>query len=371
MKRACVALAAFTVFSTAGPIPAAAQDQSTALEQLQSQLPGKLVNDPSRIDWASYGDLDAGHVVDESIPGGGVARRFTVKNAGEFIYSAGANIPLTANVRRGDQVTLGFYARAIESKASDGKGLLRVRFQKDAPPYPGFGEKTLAIGPEWEWYEVTTMADQGLQRKDGIVALQFGRTRQTLEIGQAIVITGASAIASAETPKPRLLPAKVPGLPPSLEGVGTLINDSGKGNWVFASGNGSHEILADTTLWGTAINRVTSPSVAPDLAGVSVAIPIGQALETGQDLLLAVAARTVSADAADGRARIRIHIEDGSVTGEPFSDNILAFGSEWQLVKVRTRSPRAIPAGTARLVLNFGLAAQVVELGPVYVIKPH
>ena len=103
-----------------------AQD-SEALKALDEQLPGELVNDPSRIDWQSYGsDLAARSVVDENIPGGGAARRFEIKRAAEFIYTAGTNIPLIESVNRGEIVTVGFYARTIEANTRDGKGVIRV-----------------------------------------------------------------------------------------------------------------------------------------------------------------------------------------------------------------------------------------------------
>lgn len=125
--------------------PVFAQDRD-ALKALDAQLPGDLVNDPSRIDWQSYGaDLEASAVVDESIPGGGAARRFEIKRAAEFIYTAGTNVPLTKKVSRGDQITIGFYARTIEADTDDGNGVVRVRFQENADPYPGFGEKRSAL----------------------------------------------------------------------------------------------------------------------------------------------------------------------------------------------------------------------------------
>ena len=145
-----LASAVLLLAGSIGSTSAAAQD-SDALEELDRQLPGELVNDPSRIDWQSYGaDLAASAVVDESIPGGGAARRFEIKRAAEFIYTAGTNIPLTKSVATGDTVTVGFYARTISADTDDGKGVLRVRFQRNVEPYPGFGEETLSIGTEWE-----------------------------------------------------------------------------------------------------------------------------------------------------------------------------------------------------------------------------
>lgn len=93
MKSQFAAIAATSLFAIgltlAAPAaePAVAQDKA-ALKELDRQLPGDLVNDPSRIDWQSYGaDLEASAVVDESIPGGGAARRF------EIIVQPSSSIP--------------------------------------------------------------------------------------------------------------------------------------------------------------------------------------------------------------------------------------------------------------------------------------
>ena len=63
-------------------------------------------------------------MVDASIPGGGAAIRFEIKRADEFIYAAGTNVPLIKSVGRGDDVTIGFYARTIEAQTDDGNGVL-------------------------------------------------------------------------------------------------------------------------------------------------------------------------------------------------------------------------------------------------------
>ena len=61
MLRAAI-LAAFGLDSgreSHSPQAVLAQSSKQALEQLDAQLPGDLVNDPSRLDWESYGaDLE-------------------------------------------------------------------------------------------------------------------------------------------------------------------------------------------------------------------------------------------------------------------------------------------------------------------------
>ena len=165
------------------------------LAALDDALAGDLVNDPTTLAWESFGEaLTRSTVKDASIPGGGAALRFEVARGGAP-YSAGVNIPLLTDIASGETVTVGFWARTIAADGTGETGTIAVRFQQNSPPYPGFGDRTLAIGKAWRFYEVTAVADRTLSARDGIVSLQFGHREQTVEIGQAIVVTGAISIA--------------------------------------------------------------------------------------------------------------------------------------------------------------------------------
>ena len=164
------------------------------LASFEEQLPGWLLNDPSTMGWVSYGSaLSTASITDDSVPGGGAATRYTIRDASDP-WSAATNIPLIANVEEGRRVVIGFWARAIESEAADASGLVTVRFQQDAEPYPGFGDTTLSIGKEWNFYEVAATADRDIKRQRAVVVIQLGARKQTVEIGQAIALVGASSI---------------------------------------------------------------------------------------------------------------------------------------------------------------------------------
>lgn len=352
-------------------VPLSAQSLPPELQALEEQLPGTLVNDPSRIDWESYGpDFYAESIKDDSIPGGGAARRFHVNKATEFIYTSGTNIPLIRNVKRGEAITIGFWARAVEAATPDGKGVLRVRFQEDSPPYPGFGEKTLEIGPSWEWYEVTATAEEALARKNGIVALQFGRTRQVLEIGQAIIITGASSIVGAASPAAATpAPAKaMPELPRPLAGTGTLVNDPALRNWTITATNGSSQARDDGTIWLGKATQLATAEKAEGEAMVQALIPIPGPLAKDEELLIAVAARTVSSSNTDARAVLGVGLAVPG-GGESLSSTAIALGSSWQLVRFVTAPKRSIAPNEGAVALVIEGTGQAIDIGPVYVIR--
>jgi len=382
MWKPIIAVAALALIGlSAAPLSA---DQNVIAE-LDAQLPGTLVNDPTRLDWESYGsDLERSVVQDEAIPGGGVAVRFDIKRADEFIYAAGTNVPLTKPVRRGDTITIGFYARAIGAQTDDGRGVLRVRFQQNAPPYPGFGEKTLSIGNEWEWYEVTADAEQALRRRDGIVALQFGRTRQVLEIGQTIVVSGSGRIASdvpaAPTqptaiaePKPKPTPIPVvreePLIPDALQGAGELLNDPRGSDWRVIGDMAAAEQREEPAIWLNRATRFTVGTPSDDPDSLSLAIPLDASIEAGDSLLIAVAGRTEQSITPDRRARVEAKIDDLEPGRGNFAQALFPLGEDWQLIRLRDQSPRAYAPRAAELVLSFAGYAQIVDIGPVYVFR--
>ncbi len=188
-------------------------------------MPGDLINDPTRIDWDSYGPaFNAGGRQAADIPGGGAARVFTVAERGDFPYRAAANIPLLDGIATGEQATIGFYARVVSTERSDGKGVVSVRFQENVAPYDGFGDTTVLIGSEWQWYEVTATADRRIRKSDALVTLQLAGAKQVLEIGQAIVVKNAATIQTtqANAPAPTMQDAAGIEMPDAIRSLGQL-----------------------------------------------------------------------------------------------------------------------------------------------------
>ena len=350
--------------------PVMAQSLSPELEALDAALPGTLVNDPSRIDWESYGPaFYTEGFRDSSIPGG-AGRRFHVNKPGRFIYESGANIPLIRNITRGDQVTVGFFARTVKADTSNGKGVMRVRFQESVPPFSGFGDQTLEIGTEWRYYEVTAKADQTLRSKTGIVAVHFGDTQQVLEMGQAIVVTGASSIAKAPEPAAPPAPAasEDSSLPEPLLGLGDLLNDPTDRDWTIAAEGGTADSRDEAEIW---LGRATRMSTSADQPGRIVAmIDVPGEIPEGKRVLVALAAKTVATQRPEGAAVLSVGLAAAG-DEEALKTKAVSLGMDWQLVRLETRAPKVLADGTAKIALVVAGTGEAIDVGPVYVLSPE
>ena len=102
---------------------------------------------------------------------------------------------------------------------------------------------------------------------------------------------------------------------------------------------------------------------------MTTAIPIAEAIANGDKLVVAMVARTESADTIDNRGLVRIRIQDSQPPHDGFADAAFNVGVNWQLVRVPVTAARDLPAGRAEVVLDFSAAGQAIDIGPVYVFK--
>jgi hypothetical protein len=358
-------------------LPAAAQELSPELQALDEQLPGTLVNDPTRLDWETQGeDFRSKGFAEEGIPGGGAAREFVIRKAGPQPYSIQTYVPLLTDIEEGETLTVGFWARATDAKTDDGKGVLGVRFQQNADPWPGFGDTTVELGPEWEWHEVSAVATTDVQQRYAVVTLQLAGARQTVQIGQTIVVKGVPAIVGAAAPAPSVtdealasLAAQMELPPPLRDELGRLANRPDRRGWGDSGPAGSFAERDEPGIWLGKATRYTAAEKGANRWDVSTAIPLEEGIEVGDKLLIAIAARTESAATEDGNAVVGIRVQSSDPPHPGFADNLFKVGSNWQLVRLRTTATEAIPAGKATIALHFAEAPQAVDIGPVYVLK--
>jgi hypothetical protein len=368
-------LTSLAVILLALPASAPAQDLSPELQALDAQLPGRLINDPSRLDWATQGQgFKSKGVTDPAIPGGGAAIQFEIREADPKPYSIQAFVPLTSKVAKGQTLTIGFYARTLSADTADGKGVVGVRFQQNSDPWPGFGDATVKVGPEWGWHEVSGVSNIDIRQDVAVVALQLAGARQTIQIGQAIVVEGAPAILGAANPQSQADAAIAAlkesiELPPPLKNAGRLIDRPDVRDWGNSGPAGSIAELDDKTIWLGKATRFTVTQKGQNRWDVGTSIPLREGVAEGDKLLIAIAAKTVSATTADGKALVGVRVQSSDPPHDGFADHLVAVGSNWQLIRLNTTATQAIAEGKAQVALHFAEAPQVVDVGPVYVFK--
>ncbi len=150
---------------------------------------GKLLNDPASQAWGFYGPGGTPKPVPAKGMPGGSALQFTVSAVGAKPYDSGASVPISDAITQGDVLTVAFMARTLSAATPDGLGKITARVQRDkGPNYPGFGENTLSIGPNWKLYQLRTQAKIDIAKGEGAIALQLAGAKQSLEIGPVYVL---------------------------------------------------------------------------------------------------------------------------------------------------------------------------------------
>jgi len=318
----------------------------------------KIINDPTSLAWEYYGTgYKLKPITDPSFPGGGAAVQVDVQK-GRDPYSAGANIHLNAPIVTGRNYVIRFWARTISAKSPDGKGRIIVRFQRNADPYPGFGDTTVTIGPDWQSYEVTGRATMDSPAEQAAVGMQMASVGQVLQIGQAVVAEGTTTLAGSPSAAPDPLP-------PGIEGRGELLNDPLNRNWVFYG-----KLLTQTP---TATQVYTRKAVLMSVSAVGensfdagTNVPISSAIAKGDDLAVGVLARTRS---SDGQGVIRLRLQSNQAPYPGFGAADIKLAPNWRLYQWHVQSEMDLPANKGEVAIHAGLAKQEVEIGPVYVIR--
>lgn len=352
----------------AAPPPASGTGKSfqptPELQALDDATPGTLINDPSRLDWDVFGTGQASKPVRSAdIPGGGAALQVTVPRAGATLYEVGANAPITAEIKNGTDITAVFWARAPKSAASDGKGRIGVRFQQNAPPYAGFGDTTLLISSEWKQYEITARADRDIAKGQAVLGFQLAGAKQTIEIGQTIIVSGAKSILSQQTAA-----ASTIELHPKLVGKGEVITDYSTQVWPIYGAGETHKMVVAKEVPGGQAVQFSIAAAGTNPYDIGLSIPVTRQIEEGSILVLAVLARTVSADTADGKGRIGVRIQENAPPYPGFADNMLSIGPNWGLYQLRTQARSTIGTGKGVVSVHLAGAKQVIEIGQVYLI---
>ncbi|OYQ31512.1 hypothetical protein CHU95_20420 [Niveispirillum lacus] len=358
---------AFVLLAGSGfALPGDAAADEAALAALQAQLPGKLMNDPTVLDWTVYGQGQKNKRVKTPGIGGGAALQVTSPVASDAAHNIGVNVPLKAGFTPGQAITVAFWARTVSADTPDGKGKLGLRLQLNEAPYSGFGDTMLAIGPEWKMYEAKAQASISVDPGKAVLGFQVAAAKQVVEIGQIFVLDmGMKAMAAAPGGGGGATAIRMP-VPERLPGV--LLNDPASIDWpVYGAGQTNAKVQTPDIGGGYAM-RISSPVANEKPYNIGVSVPLVTAIAADRDITVAFWARTVSADTPDGMGRIGLRMQENAAPYAGFGDGMLSVGPDWKLHQVKMRSSMALDAGKGVLGFQIAGAKQVVEIGQVYVL---
>ncbi len=322
----------------------------------------KILNDPTSLDWEYYGSgYKLKPIRDPSFPGGGAAVQIDVEK-GHDPFTAGANVHLTGPIVAGRDYVVRFWARSLSAKSRDGRGQIVVRFFRNSDPYPGFGDTVVEIGPDWRSYEVTGRARIDVPADQAAVGMQLASVAQVLQIGQTVVAEGTTLEG-----RPLAIAAPDP-LPPQLAGKGELLNDPVNRNWVVY-GKLLTSSPTTTDVYTRKAMLLSVSAAGEDSWDAGVNAPVRAAIAKGDNLLVAVLARSRSAATSDGQGWIRLRLQSNQPPYDGFGAQDLKLAPNWRLYQWHVQSEMDLPANIGEVAIHAGMAKQEVEIGPVYVLR--
>ncbi len=370
LSRPTMIAAVLTLAAIAQPI--SAEQPADQLAKLQAQLPGKLINDPSRLDWSVSGTGATSKAIKGGDAPGGGALQVTIPKKGATAYEVGVNAPLTSGFTKGATYVVSFYARAVKADTTDSNGVIGVRFQQNAAPYPGFGDATRTITSDWQLYEVSAQANITVPKDQAVIGFQLSGAKQVIELGQTVVQEGATSILKQVETKPVKCDVTTPTLPANLADKGPVLTNINTQNWeVFGAGE-THKRITACGVPGDSALEFTIAAKGANPYDIVTTLPLNAAIKTDDILIIGVVARTIKADTPDGMGLIGLRVQQDTAPYPGFGDHTIAFGPAWQLKRFMVKADRDIAMGHGGLALHLAGAKQVLQIGRAYVIHtPH
>jgi len=359
---------AFALVALAVAAPVLAAAPTDELAKLQAQLPGKLINDPSRLDWDVNGAGAASKAIKGTDAPGGGALQVTVPKKGATAYEVGVNVPLTSGFTKGATYVVSFYARTIKANTTDGNGVIGVRFQQNAAPYGGFGDTTKAITQDWHLYEVTAQSNLNVSKDQAVIGFQLSGAKQVIEIGQTIVQEGATSILKQAEAKIAKCDVITPVLPPTLADKGPVLTNIDTQNWDIYGTGETHKRVQACGVPGDSALEFDIAAKGASAYDIGTNLPLNDAIKEGDVLIVGVVARTIKAATVDGMGLIALRVQQDAAPYPGFGDHTIAFGPAWQLKRFMVRADRDIAKGHGTLAIQLAGAQQVIQVGRAYVI---
>jgi hypothetical protein len=362
-----VALCALVAATVTGAKP-----RSAELQALDDALPGTLINDPSKLDLSIYGTgVTSKSIKDASIPGGGAAMQIVIPKAGQTHFEIGASSALDTPIKKGQKIVVAFYARTIKAETPSGKGKIHIRIQQNSAPYTGFADSAFDVGAEWTLFEAKGVSNIDAAAGAVNVGFMLSGAKQTVQIGQIIVVEGADSIKTitkTATPTPSANTNTL--MMPNLTGKGKMINQAENLQLWQSYGEGlTKGLIPAKNMPGGNATAINVSSLGKNAYDAGINIPVAEALTQGDVLTIAFVARTISAETDTGAGKVAIRVQHNKPPYNGFGDNVLNIGPNWKVYQLRTQAKMDVPAGEAVVALHVAGAKQSLEIGPVYVVN--
>jgi len=159
-----------------------------ALEALDAQLPGKLINNPYDIKWASHGSDKRDTIVKSEGAPGGMAYQVKVKKKKKKHWETAIRIPMTESVSKGDVILVSYWAKATKPQKGKETGKISVALQRNIEPYDTVFEERVDIGKEWKLYNVAGKAKRDYAADKTNLNFNLAHAKQTLQFGQFYIM---------------------------------------------------------------------------------------------------------------------------------------------------------------------------------------
>lgn len=155
-----------------------------ALQALDAQLPGTLINNPYDIKWKTEGSDKKEAVVEAPGIPGGWAYQVRVKKKKRKSWETATQLPMTTSIVKGDVIKIAFWARSAKPPKGKDVGKITVALQRNVEPYDQIINEPVAPTQEWKLYEFTGTANRDFAADKTNLNFNLAHAKQTVEFGQ-------------------------------------------------------------------------------------------------------------------------------------------------------------------------------------------
>ncbi len=192
-KRALLSVAsAILVIGAIVPTAQANDANDAAMEQalkaLDSQLPGKLINNPYKVKWITHGSEKKDAIVKSEGAPGGSAYQVRVKKKKRNHWETAIRIPMTESVSKGDVILVSYWARATKPQKGSETGEISIAMQRNIEPYDAVFEERVSLGTEWKLHNVAGKAKRDYAADKTNLNFNLAHAKQTLQFGQFYIM---------------------------------------------------------------------------------------------------------------------------------------------------------------------------------------